>query len=216
MEKCKNTIIGVPGEEKGLSGGERKRLALATEALTDPLLLLCDEPTSGLDSFMAMSVLQVLKRLAKKGKTIILSIHQPSSDIFNLFDKILFVAEGRVAFLGTSKDAYSFFNQLNMSCPSNYNPADYYVQALAVSPDNIEESRQAIEIICNTFETSNFAKNVVNVISESKSNPEMKSMNSHGYTTSWFTQFWVILWRSWLTVLKNPQLVRSKIIQTLV
>lgn len=88
LKKCANTNIGVPGRIKGLSGGERKRLAFASEALTDPHLMLCDEPTSGLDSFMAHNVILVLKKLCMKGKTIILTIHQPSSDIFSLFDKV--------------------------------------------------------------------------------------------------------------------------------
>lgn len=111
LRKCAHTVIGSPGRIKGLSGGERKRLAFASEALTDPHLLLCDEPTSGLDSFMANSVLQVLKRLANKGKTIIITIHQPSSELFGMFDKILLVAEGRAAFLGTPAQATEFFEQ---------------------------------------------------------------------------------------------------------
>lgn len=95
---------------KGLSGGERKRLSFASEALTDPPLLLCDEPTSGLDSFIAMNVVQVLKNLAAKGKTVILTIHQPSSELFALFDKLVFMAEGRTAFFGTPDQARSFFS----------------------------------------------------------------------------------------------------------
>lgn len=110
LSKCQHTIIGVPGRVKGLSGGERKRLAFASEALTDPPLLICDEPTSGLDSFTAHSVVQVLKKLSQKGKTVILTIHQPSSELFELFDKILLIAEGRVAFLGTPSEAVDFFS----------------------------------------------------------------------------------------------------------
>lgn len=110
LSKCQHTIIGVPGRVKGLSGGERKRLAFASEALTDPPLLICDEPTSGLDSFTAHSVVQVLKKLSQKGKTVILTIHQPSSELFELFDKILLMAEGRVAFLGTPSEAVDFFS----------------------------------------------------------------------------------------------------------
>lgn len=96
---------------KGLSGGERKRLSFASEALTDPPLLLCDEPTSGLDSFIAMNVVQVLKNLAAKGKTVILTIHQPSSELFALFDKLVFMAEGRTAFFGTPDQAKTFFTE---------------------------------------------------------------------------------------------------------
>ena len=73
---------------KGISGGERKRTSIGYELITRPSLLLCDEPTSGLDSFMAMSIVETMKNLAKNGKTIICTIHQPSSELFEMFDKI--------------------------------------------------------------------------------------------------------------------------------
>jgi ABC-type multidrug transport system ATPase subunit len=71
--------------------------------------MFCDEPTSGLDSFMAQNVTLVLKSMALKGKTVVTTIHQPSSEIFDLFDKVLLMAEGRVAFLGSPDDACKFF-----------------------------------------------------------------------------------------------------------
>lgn len=86
-------------------------MSFASEALTDPPILMCDEPTSGLDSFIAQNVVHVLKNLAAKGKTVIITIHQPSSELFALFDKIIFMAEGRIAFFGTSFQAQSFFSK---------------------------------------------------------------------------------------------------------
>jgi ABC-type multidrug transport system ATPase subunit len=71
--------------------------------------MFCDEPTSGLDSFMAQNVMLVLKSMALKGKTVVTTIHQPSSEIFAMFDKVLLMAEGRVAFLGSPDDACKFF-----------------------------------------------------------------------------------------------------------
>lgn len=109
LTKCKNTVIGQPGRIKGLSGGEMKRLSFASEVLTDPPLMFCDEPTSGLDSFMAHQVVSVLKALAARGKTIVATLHQPSSELFALFDRILLMAEGRVAFMGTTSQACTFF-----------------------------------------------------------------------------------------------------------
>lgn len=220
LVKCKNTKIGNPGRSKGLSGGERKRLAFAGESLTDPSLLFCDEPTSGLDSFMAHSVLQVLKRLAMKGKTIILTIHQPSSELFALFDKLMLLAEGRVAFLGTPTEASNFFNQLGTPCPSNYNPADFYVQQLAVVPGNENDSREKIRMICDTFASSDYAKDLhKSIINCTKT--EDNFVNSfkkeiYEYRATWFTQFRAILWRSWLNVLKEPFLVRVRLLQTVV
>ncbi|VDO16384.1 unnamed protein product, partial [Brugia timori] len=87
LKRCETTLIGVTNRLKGISCGESKRLAFACEILTDPLILFCDEPTSGLDSFMAVQVVHCLKVMAKKGKTIITTIHQPSSQVFNMFDK---------------------------------------------------------------------------------------------------------------------------------
>lgn len=73
--------------------------------------MFCDEPTSGLDSFMAQNVVSVLKSMALKGKTVVVTIHQPSSEVFAMFDKVLLLAEGRVAYLGTPYDACSFFKE---------------------------------------------------------------------------------------------------------
>ncbi|KAI6216002.1 Wht-2 [Aphelenchoides besseyi] len=86
--KCKNTQIGSTSGRKGISGGETKRLLFAGELLDNPPLLFCDEPTTGLDSSKAESVVNVMRKLAESGHTIICTIHQPSSSIFRKFDKI--------------------------------------------------------------------------------------------------------------------------------
>ena len=75
------------------------------------MLLFCDEPTSGLDSFMAASVMGLLGSLARQGKTIICTIHQPSSQIFSAFDRLLLLAEGRTAYLGRADLAIQFFQR---------------------------------------------------------------------------------------------------------
>lgn len=104
-------MIGQTGVIKGLSGGEKKRLSFAAEVLTNPSLMFCDEPTSGLDSFMALNVVQVLKTMAQNGKTVICTIHQPSSELYALFDKLILLAEGKVAFMGTPEEANIFFTE---------------------------------------------------------------------------------------------------------
>ena len=109
--KCKDVQIGVHGVVKGISGGELKRLSFGCEVLTNPQLFFCDEPTSGLDSYMAYNVVDVLRMLARKNKTIICTIHQPSSVVFELFDKVLLLAEGRMAYLGSLEKAEIFFKK---------------------------------------------------------------------------------------------------------
>ena len=77
--------------------------------ITNPNLLFCDEPTSGLDSFMAMSLVESMRDLADKGKTIVCTIHQPSSEIFEMFDRLVLMAEGRLAYIGSLTEAKTFF-----------------------------------------------------------------------------------------------------------
>jgi ABC transport system ATP-binding/permease protein len=104
-----NTVIGGP-EARVLSGGQRKRVNLAMELVTDPAILFLDEPTSGLSSSDAKSVMDVLKGLSKKGRTIILTIHQPAKEIYELMDNALILGVGgRLIYYGSTVDAYARF-----------------------------------------------------------------------------------------------------------
>ena len=96
---------------------------------------------------MAYSIVESMKNLAHTGKTIIFTIHQPSSDLFELFDKICLITEGRIAFLGDKTNANTFFNSLGYHCPNNYNPADFYIKTLAISPFDKEKSIDQINVI---------------------------------------------------------------------
>ena len=83
---------------KTISGGERKRTAIGVEMITDPQLLLLDEPTSGLDSFRATSLVQFLQKLARRGKTVVATIHQPSSEAYMNFDKLNLMCDGFIVY----------------------------------------------------------------------------------------------------------------------
>lgn len=224
LAKCENTTIGVPGRVKGISGGEMKRLSFASEVLTDPPLMFCDEPTSGLDSFMAQNVVSVLAGMARKGKTVVCTIHQPSSEVFSLFDKVLLMAEGRVAFLGAPDHACRFFSQLGAGCPSNYNPADFFVQLLAVVPTREESCRQTIEMVCDAFQRSEYGLKVQH---DADAGGDLLAKPPHSweedlflvdtspYKASWWAQFRAVLWRSSLSVFKEPQLIKVRMLQTI-
>jgi ABC-type multidrug transport system ATPase subunit/pSer/pThr/pTyr-binding forkhead associated (FHA) protein len=110
----KDTLIGSP-EKKVLSGGQRKRVNIAMELITDTPVLFLDEPTSGLSSYDAEGVVDLLKRLASEGKTIITTIHQPSIDVYRRFDNLIMISRdrggcGSLAYFGPAfPDSIEFF-----------------------------------------------------------------------------------------------------------
>ncbi|XP_069178586.1 protein white isoform X2 [Procambarus clarkii] len=223
LSKCADTKIGVPGRIKGISGGEMKRLAFACEVLTNPPLMFCDEPTSGLDSFMAQNVVAVMKNMAERGKTIISTIHQPSSEVYAMFDRVLLMAEGRVAFLGEVDAAYQFFNRIGLPCPPNYNPADFFISTLAVQPGKEEACRRAITMICDEFSKSDDGVSISRAVKENSKEMEQQRYDSLGdqevrkspYKASWWTQFRNVLWRSWLEVIREPMLIKVRFLQVM-
>jgi ABC-type multidrug transport system ATPase subunit/pSer/pThr/pTyr-binding forkhead associated (FHA) protein len=106
----KNTRIG-DALDKGISGGERKRVNLAQELLTDPSLLLLDEPTSGLASEDTINVMRLLRGLADGGRTILLTIHQPSLEAYRMMDNVAYLVRGRLVYYGPSyPDSIRFFH----------------------------------------------------------------------------------------------------------
>lgn len=138
LENCQNTRIGDQQFDKGISGGERKRVNIANELIHKPSLLLADECTSGLDSSSALSVINVLSQLCNEGHTVISTIHQPSSRMFFLFSRILILAEGRVAYFGAPNNVVSYLESLDFPFPGTaYNPADF---ALELVIDNEEKN----------------------------------------------------------------------------
>jgi len=131
LNKCQNTKIGGP-LIKGVSGGERKRTSIGVELITDPNLIFLDEPTTGLDSFTATSVMETLKELAKSGRTIIQTIHQPNSDIFEMFDRLMLLARGKVIYFNEASLAVDYFSNIGYKCPELSNPADYFMGIMSI------------------------------------------------------------------------------------
>ena len=101
------------GSKRGISGGERKRVAVAVELVARPSILILDEPTSGLDATTAHQLIVTLKELATFGHAIAVVIHQPRTSIFDMFDNLLLLSRGRVVYEGVPSGARRFLE----SCP---------------------------------------------------------------------------------------------------
>nr|QNH67970.1 ATP-binding cassette transporter subfamily G-like protein 4 [Brachionus plicatilis] len=222
LKKCESTVIGAPDLNlKGISGGERRRLAFATELITNPNLLFLDEPTSGLDSFMALTIVDCMRDLVKQGKTIICTIHQPSSEVFQKFDKLCLLAEGKLAFIGELDLAEKFFSSQGFDIPIHFNPADYYIQTLAMIPGRKEESEKTINKVCSGFQESLHCSTLTQDLIEANSmaqNPatSIKLKNRMSYKANIFVQFIWLLWRSFLSTIRDKLSFQIAIVQTIV
>lgn len=97
LTRCANTYIG-NNIIRGISGGERKRTSIGVELLTNPSLIFLDEPTTGLDSTTSLNTIQLLKKMALAGRTVISTIHQPSSEIYNEFDRLILLVRGNIIY----------------------------------------------------------------------------------------------------------------------
>lgn len=157
LKDCADTLVG--GDlVKGISGGEKRRVSIAVQILTEPRVLLLDEPTSGLDAFTANSIMEVLHGLAEEGRTIILTIHQARSDLFKTFGNVLLLARGgRQAYAGPAKDMLGYFDALGYQCPRHTNPADFALDLITVDLREAHEeaeSRKRVDHLVDSWSRS--------------------------------------------------------------
>nr|XP_009406087.1 PREDICTED: ABC transporter G family member 25-like isoform X1 [Musa acuminata subsp. malaccensis] len=124
LSKCADTSVGGPFV-RGISGGERKRVCIGHEMLVNPSLLLLDEPTSGLDSTAASRLVATLGGLARQGRTVVTSVHQPASRVYQMFDSVLLLSEGSCLYFGKARDAVDYFGSVGFAPKFHVNPADF-------------------------------------------------------------------------------------------
>ncbi|SPR01275.1 unnamed protein product (mitochondrion) [Plasmodiophora brassicae] len=157
LKKCADSWIGSVDTARGISGGERKRVSIGIELVTDPSLLFLDEPTSGLDAFTACTVMDVVKKVAVAGnKTVLCTIHQPRSEILELFDSIILLAGGKCIFVGSVDAGVQHFASLGIKCPPQTNPSDFFLDTMTLDfrSDKLkEESAARIKALQDKWES---------------------------------------------------------------
>ncbi|CAG7981755.1 unnamed protein product [Penicillium olsonii] len=131
IQKQANTIVGTP-IRKGISGGQKRRVSVASQLITCPKILFLDEPTSGLDSTASYEVISYVKALARANNLIIIaSIHQPSTTTFNLFDKLLLLSSGRTCYFGKTENVETYFDSIGHPVPLQTNPAEFLLDLVS-------------------------------------------------------------------------------------
>jgi len=244
LRKCADTVMGGDIFVTGCSGGEKKRCSIATELITNPSLLMMDEPTSGLDSSTAFNLIQTLKNLARsENRTIVTTIHQPSSHVFHMFDKLILICDGKVAYSGKTSEVLKFFEHLGTPCFPNWNPADFIIEQLSddsalkstIADKFLEYKRssQSDEFEDVELKSSSSANGVANGVTSPESSPverpKQKKMSTFKkaflskeeddsqlpkWPTGFRTQFNALSKRSFIQS-KNDMLDKLGFIQTL-
>ncbi|XP_004447360.1 ATP-binding cassette sub-family G member 8 isoform X2 [Dasypus novemcinctus] len=138
LRQCADTRLG-NAAVRGVSGGERRRVSIGVQLLWNPGILILDEPTSGLDSFTAHNLVKTLSRLAKGNRLVLISLHQPRSDIFRLFDLVLLMTSGTTLYLGAAQHMVQYFTEIGHPCPRYSNPADFYVDLTSIDRRSREQ-----------------------------------------------------------------------------
>jgi ABC-type multidrug transport system ATPase subunit len=189
--------------KRGISGGEKKRTCIGLELLTKPLIIFLDEPTSGLDSYQARNIIQILKDLTNNGHIVICSIHQPSSNIYKMFDKILFLSQGQTVYFGDGgKKCIDYFYNLGFRCPAHYNPSDYILDLISLdysSEELLKSTKQQINTLIESHSCRDyFSLDDVSLDDDDDDNIEnfTKFDDKTHFNSTWMEQFRLLFKRS--------------------
>jgi ABC-type multidrug transport system ATPase subunit/ABC-type multidrug transport system permease subunit len=129
--------VGGSGNIRGVSGGERRRVTIGMELVTDPAIIVLDEPTSGLDSYTAINLIRSLRTVAAGGRVVIASLHQPSKDMFYALDSVILMGHGRMLFKGRPEEAEAALAMAGVPCPEDTAIAEFMLK-VASNPADIK------------------------------------------------------------------------------
>ncbi|KAJ1885276.1 hypothetical protein LPJ66_010197, partial [Kickxella alabastrina] len=231
--------IGGSGE-RGVSGGERKRVSIGLELVTDPSILVLDEPSSGLDSSSAEMVVSLTKEMSReRNLCTLMTIHQPSAEMVAKFDKLILLSQGKLVYMGPADKVLSYFERLGFPS-TNSNPANFFIDLTTIdfsSDEAMRKSEQHIQALADSFAAYRGSKGGDQLSSELVS--ERSSLSASAETTfsnshrdiditrevaalvlyepapmnNWLSELFVLLRRDWTLCVRNRSLVMGLVLQ---
>ncbi|XP_057537389.1 ABC transporter G family member 32 isoform X1 [Amaranthus tricolor] len=219
LSSLSGALVGLPGVD-GLSTEQRKRLTIAVELVANPSIIFMDEPTTGLDARSAAIVMRTVRNIVNTGRTIVCTIHQPSIDIFESFDELLFMKRGgQVIYAGQlgpkSCKLIDYFEAVEgvQTIKPGYNPAAWMLEATSVT----EEARLGVDF-AEIYKKSwlfQYNKELVDRLRKPPSNSKEITFPTK-YSRSFSDQFLTCLWKQNLSYWRNPQYTAVRFFYTII
>ncbi|EGG18887.1 ABC transporter G family protein [Cavenderia fasciculata] len=215
LVKISNRLIGEGVDALSLS--QRKRVNIAIELASDPQLLFLDEPTSGLDSSSALKVMNLIKKIASSGRSIICTIHQPSTSIFKKFDHLLLLKKGgETVYFGPTGENSSvvldYFAKRGLVCDPLKNPADFI---LDVTDEAVDMGNGNVFHPVRAYEESELNASLKATIDAGIMPTGTRVPTFHGvYSSSMATQTIELLKRGWYAQVRRIQNLRTRMIRS--
>ncbi|PIO37368.1 hypothetical protein AB205_0182020, partial [Aquarana catesbeiana] len=204
----------------GISSGERRRVSIAAQLIQDPKIILLDEPTTGLDAMTANHIALLLSELARKDRIVIISIHQPRSELFRIFDKIAIMSCGELVFCGNPQEMITFFDDCGYECPEHSNPFDFFVDLTSVDTRNKEREMETygrVHTIAEAYRDSNQFQNTLELIEASKMSKVKQSIPfKKKEAPSELSKLFVLLRRTLRNLSRNKSGIIMRLSQNLI
>lgn len=207
LHKCADTVCGTMFK-RGLSGGEKKRVSIGVELVTNPKLLFLDEPSTGLDSTTALHAIRILKMMSNKGRTVVCTVHSPSAAIFCLFDSLLLLHHGRIIFSGSPQKVSEFFHSFGYSLPERSTISDYCMEILST-----DENRQKLNRMASEYSLQQLS---ADLSSHLKQEPDPTLKHGAKFAVPFYLQFYYLTRRSFRQYYRQPFNIAARLIQNVV
>ncbi|KAK7419585.1 hypothetical protein QQX98_003176 [Neonectria punicea] len=208
-----DTLIGQPGTGHPLSVEQRKRVTIAVELVAKPkFLIFLDEPTSGLDGQSAYNTVWFLRKLTDSGQSVLVTVHQPSAQLFSQFDRLLLLARGgKTVYFGdigrNGQAVQEYFGRYGAHCPSGVNPAEYMIDVVSGYVSDTDWNRIWLE----SPEHAETIKNL-NAMLEAACLEQVEHDDGHEYAMPLGEQTRVVLWRMSIALFRNTGYINNKVL----
>eukprot|EP01039_Chlorochromonas_danica_P003350 gene3350-3673_t len=219
LTHVRRSIVG-DSMTKGISGGQMKRLSIAIELVNLPDVIFLDEPTSGLDSSISLEVMGAVKDILGSHRLCVSTIHQPSPEVFALFDKLVLLSAGRLVYSADTKDCVAYFTNPHMGYTyiEGENPAEFVIAVGGGKelPKGYAKIRQP-EDLEMMFKSSKYFQPVsLHALHERAQKQDEPDLTASKEATSVSTQFHMLMSRSWLAKIRDYADLKAQLFKNIV